>query len=101
MSYFGTDGIRGKFGELPITPEFALKLGFAAGKVLKRNSKNKPLVVLGKDTRLSGYILESALQAGLNAAGVYVHLLGPLPTRHCPFDPCFACQPRHRHFCVT
>ena len=80
MSYFGTDGIRGKFGELPITPEFALKLGFAAGKVLKRNSKNKPLVVLGKDTRLSGYILESALQAGLNAAGVYVHLLGPLPT---------------------
>ncbi|WP_347454185.1 phosphoglucosamine mutase [Acinetobacter thermotolerans] len=81
MSYFGTDGIRGKFGELPITPEFALKLGFATGKVLKRNSKkNKPLVVMGKDTRLSGYILESALQAGLNAAGVYVHLLGPLPT---------------------
>ncbi|MGY5394271.1 phosphoglucosamine mutase [Acinetobacter sp. NigerLNRRAM0016] len=81
MSYFGTDGIRGKFGELPITPEFALKLGFAAGKVLKKNSqKNKPIVVLGKDTRLSGYILEAALQAGLNAAGVYVHLLGPLPT---------------------
>lgn len=81
MSYFGTDGIRGKFGELPITPEFALKLGFAAGKVLKRHSKkSKPLVVLGKDTRLSGYILEAALQAGLNAAGVYVHLLGPLPT---------------------
>lgn len=81
MSYFGTDGIRGKFGQLPITPEFALKLGFAAGKVLKRNSpKNKPIVVLGKDTRLSGYILEAALQAGLNAAGVYVHLLGPLPT---------------------
>lgn len=81
MSYFGTDGIRGKFGELPITPEFALKLGFAAGKVLKQVShKKKPIVVLGKDTRLSGYILESALQAGLNAAGVYVHLLGPLPT---------------------
>ncbi|MBJ8503914.1 phosphoglucosamine mutase [Acinetobacter seifertii] len=81
MSYFGTDGIRGKFGQMPITPEFALKLGFAAGKVLKRTSpKNKTLVVLGKDTRLSGYILESALQAGLNAAGVYVHLLGPLPT---------------------
>ncbi len=81
MSYFGTDGIRGKFGQMPITPEFALKLGFAAGKVLKRTSpNNKPLVVLGKDTRLSGYILESALQAGLNAAGVYVHLLGPLPT---------------------
>ena len=81
MSYFGTDGIRGKFGELPITPEFALKLGFAAGKVLKQQTKkNKPIVVLGKDTRLSGYILEAALQAGLNAAGVYVHLLGPLPT---------------------
>lgn len=81
MSYFGTDGIRGKFGQLPITPEFALKLGFAAGKVLKRNSpKKKPIVVLGKDTRLSGYILEAALQAGLNAAGIYVHLLGPLPT---------------------
>jgi len=81
MSYFGTDGIRGKFGVTPITPEFALKLGFAAGKVLKRTSPiHKPIVVLGKDTRLSGYILESALQAGLNAAGVYVHLLGPLPT---------------------
>lgn len=81
MSYFGTDGIRGKFGELPITPEFALRLGFAAGKVLKQSTKkSKPIVVLGKDTRLSGYILESALQAGLNAAGVYVHLLGPLPT---------------------
>ena len=81
MSYFGTDGIRGKFGQMPITPEFALKLGFAAGKVLKRNSpKNKPIVVMGKDTRLSCYILEAALQAGLNAAGVYVHLLGPLPT---------------------
>lgn len=80
-SYFGTDGIRGEFGQMPITPEFALRLGFAAGKVLKRTSeKNKPLVVLGKDTRLSGYILEAALQAGLNSAGVYVHLLGPLPT---------------------
>ncbi|ESK38760.1 phosphoglucosamine mutase [Acinetobacter nectaris CIP 110549] len=81
MSYFGTDGIRGKFGQLPITPEFALKLGFAAGTILKQQSFNhKPVVVLGKDTRLSGYILESALQSGLNAAGVYVHLLGPLPT---------------------
>ena len=81
MSYFGTDGIRGKFGQLPITPEFALKLGFAAGKVLKQAYPNKkPIVVMGKDTRLSGYILEAALQAGLNSAGVYVHLLGPLPT---------------------
>ena len=81
MSYFGTDGIRGKFGQLSITPEFALKLGFAAGKVLKQAYPNKkPIVVMGKDTRLSGYILEAALQAGLNSAGVYVHLLGPLPT---------------------
>lgn len=81
MSYFGTDGIRGKFGQTPITPEFALKLGFAAGTVLKKTyPKKKPIVVMGKDTRLSGYILESALQAGLNSAGVYVHLLGPLPT---------------------
>ena len=81
MSYFGTDGIRGQFGQTPITPEFALKLGFAAGSVLKRAfPKEKPIVVMGKDTRLSGYILESALQAGLNSAGVYVHLLGPLPT---------------------
>ncbi len=81
MSYFGTDGIRGQFGQTPITPEFALKLGFAAGSVLKRAfPKKKPIVVMGKDTRLSGYILESALQAGLNSAGVYVHLLGPLPT---------------------
>ena len=81
MNYFGTDGIRGKFGQMPITPEFALKLGFAAGTVLKREyPKKKPIVVMGKDTRLSGYILEAALQAGLNSAGVYVHLLGPLPT---------------------
>ena len=81
MSYFGTDGIRGQFGISPITPEFALRLGFATGAVLKRAfPKKKPIVVMGKDTRLSGYILESALQAGLNSAGVYVHLLGPLPT---------------------
>lgn len=81
MSYFGTDGIRGQFGIAPITPEFALKLGFATGAVLKRVfPKKKPIVVMGKDTRLSGYILESALQAGLNSAGVYVHVLGPLPT---------------------
>ncbi|MEC8886897.1 MAG: phosphoglucosamine mutase [Pseudomonadota bacterium] len=81
MSYFGTDGIRGQFGISPITPEFALRLGLATGAVLNRAfPKKKPIVVMGKDTRLSGYILESALQAGLNSAGVYVHLLGPLPT---------------------
>ncbi len=103
MSYFGTDGIRGKFGELPITPEFALKLGFAAGKVLKKHTKkNKPIVVLGKDTRLSGYILEAALQAGLNAAGVYVDLLGPLPdARHCTLNPCLACQFRYCDFSIA
>ncbi|MEN6670096.1 phosphoglucosamine mutase [Psychrobacter sp. B38] len=83
MSYFGTDGIRGKFGELPITPDFILKLGYVAGQVLMENNDNpsrKPSVVIGKDTRLSGYVIEGALQAGFNAAGVDVHLLGPLPT---------------------
>jgi len=78
MSHFGTDGIRGKFGDDPITPEFALKLGYAAGKVL--SARGRAEVMVGKDTRLSGYVLEAALQAGLNAAGVTVHLLGPLPT---------------------
>jgi len=76
--YFGTDGVRGKVGELPITPEFALKLGWAAGKVLA--SQGRASVVVGKDTRLSGYLLESALEAGLSAAGVSVRLLGPMPT---------------------
>lgn len=82
MSHFGTDGIRGKFGDTPITPEFALKLGFAAGQVLKQQQRagRHAQVLMGKDTRLSGYVLEAALQAGLNAAGVDVHLLGPLPT---------------------
>jgi phosphoglucosamine mutase len=76
--YFGTDGVRGKVGEDPITPEFALKLGWAAGKALARNGQS--WVVMGKDTRLSGYLLESALEAGLSAAGVSVRLLGPMPT---------------------
>lgn len=81
MSHFGTDGIRGKFGEDPITPEFALKLGFAAGRVFASQAKKgQAKVVMGKDTRLSGYVLEAALQAGLNAAGVEVLMLGPLPT---------------------
>lgn len=75
--YFGTDGIRGKVGENPITPEFVLKLGWAVGKVLA-NGRSK--VLIGKDTRISGYMLESALEAGLSAAGVDVHLLGPIPT---------------------
>lgn len=82
MSYFGTDGIRGKFGELPITPDFILKLGYVTGQVLieNSNSSRRPSVVIGKDTRLSGYVIEGALQAGFNAAGVDVHMLGPLPT---------------------
>lgn len=81
MSYFGTDGIRGQFGVFPITPDFLLRLGFGAGQVLMRQSLNKRLsVLIGKDTRLSGYVIEAALQAGFNAAGVDVHMLGPLPT---------------------
>ena len=76
--YFGTDGIRGTIGEYPMTPDFVLKLGWAAGKVLTANGH--PLVLIGKDPRISGYMLESALQAGLAAAGVNVRLLGPMPT---------------------
>ena len=80
--YFGTDGIRGKVGELPVTPEFVLRLGYAAGKVLTRTGKGaeRPAVLIGKDTRISGYMLESALEAGLAAAGVDVLLVGPMPT---------------------
>jgi phosphoglucosamine mutase len=76
--YFGTDGIRGKVGESPITPEFVMKLGYAAGKVLAGQGTNK--VLIGKDTRISGYMLESALEAGLSAAGINIGLLGPMPT---------------------
>lgn len=76
--YFGTDGIRGRIGTFPMTPDFALKLGWAAGKVLAKNSN--PLVIIGKDTRISGYMLESALQAGLVAAGLDIRLVGPMPT---------------------
>ena len=76
--YFGTDGIRGRVGIAPITPEFVLKLGCAVGKVLARQGHGK--VLIGKDTRISGYVVESALQAGLSSAGVHVQLLGPMPT---------------------
>ena len=82
--YFGTDGVRGRMGEAPITPETVLKLGYAAGRVLVRESAGKsgetPAVLIGKDTRISGYLLEAALEAGLSAAGVDVYLSGPLPT---------------------
>jgi phosphoglucosamine mutase len=78
--YFGTDGIRGRVGDAPVTPDFMLKLGWATGKVFASKDGTKPTVVIGKDTRVSGYMLESALQAGLVAAGANVKLLGPLPT---------------------
>lgn len=77
--YFGTDGIRGRVGEYPITPDFMLKLGWAVGKVLCEGGHN-PSVLIGKDTRISGYMFESALEAGLAAAGVNIQLLGPMPT---------------------
>jgi phosphoglucosamine mutase len=76
--YFGTDGIRGRVGISPINPEFILKLGWAVGKVLARQGYGK--VLIGKDTRISGYMFESVLEAGLSAAGVDIHLLGPMPT---------------------
>ncbi|MDE2623982.1 MAG: phosphoglucosamine mutase [Betaproteobacteria bacterium] len=81
--YFGTDGIRGRVGQHPIVPGLVLQLGFAAGTVLTRagtTDGQRPRVVIGKDTRVSGYMLESALEAGLSAAGVDVVLLGPMPT---------------------
>ena len=77
--FFGTDGIRGTVGQAPITPDFVLRLAHAVGRVLKR-SEARPTVLIGKDTRISGYMLESALESGFNSAGVDVVLLGPLPT---------------------
>tara|TARA_Y100000588_G_scaffold94574_1_gene102446 strand:- start:3073 stop:4464 length:1392 start_codon:yes stop_codon:yes gene_type:complete len=78
--YFGTDGIRGTVGQAPITPDFVMKLGWAAGRVLTRGSTARNKVLIGKDTRVSGYMFESALEAGLAAAGVDTYLLGPMPT---------------------
>ena len=77
--YFGTDGIRGRVGQSPITADFVLRLAHAVGRVL-RKTEDKPTVLIGKDTRISGYMLESALESGFNSAGVNVVLLGPLPT---------------------
>lgn len=83
-TYFGTDGVRGRVGQSPITPEFVMKLGYAAGRVLVAEdglpTGERPAVLIGKDTRLSGYMLEAALEAGFSAAGVDVCLVGPLPT---------------------
>jgi len=78
--YFGTDGIRGRVGDAPITPDFMLKLGWAAGRVFRETWGSRPTVIIGKDTRVSGYMFESALEAGLVAAGANVKLLGPMPT---------------------
>ncbi len=80
--YFGTDGVRGKVGEAPITPDFVMRLGYAAGKVLAAHhvSSEHPSVLIGKDTRVSGYMLESALTSGICSMGVDVLLVGPMPT---------------------
>jgi len=82
--YFGTDGVRGRVGQAPITPDFVMRLGYAAGKVLLDMAEvrdgERPAVLIGKDTRLSGYMLESALEAGFSAAGVDICLVGPIPT---------------------
>ncbi len=80
--YFGTDGIRGEVGKFPIVPDFVMRLGYAAGQVLAKNASahGKPTVLIGKDTRVSGYLLEAALEAGFSAAGVDVMLCGPMPT---------------------
>lgn len=80
--YFGTDGVRGRVGEQPITPDFVMRLGYAAGTVLAKSETpgSRPMVLIGKDTRISGYMLEAALEAGFTAAGVDVMLAGPVPT---------------------
>ncbi|RRQ20724.1 phosphoglucosamine mutase [Thiohalobacter thiocyanaticus] len=92
QKYFGTDGIRGRVGEAPITAEFMLKLGWAVGRVLGRDSCDS--VLIGKDTRISGYMFESALEAGLSAAGMNIRLLGPMPT------PAIAYLTRTLHCCA-
>jgi len=80
QSFFGTDRIRGRVGVYPMTPDFVLKLGWAAGRVLAKRGKGKAKAIIGKDTRISGYMYESALEAGLSAAGIDTLLLGPIPT---------------------
>lgn len=80
MKFFGTDGIRGRMGEEPITPSTVMKLGWALGNVLGKNGESRGKIIIGKDTRVSGYLLESAMEAGLISAGIDVSLLGPMPT---------------------
>ena len=94
--YFGTDGIRGRVGTGHMTADSVLKLGWAVGRVLASHGNSK--VVIGKDTRISGYMFEAALEAGLSAAGVDVRILGPMPTPgYRLFNANFACLSRHRH----
>ena len=82
--YFGTDGVRGRVGQMPVTPDFIMRLGYAAGATLVAReglrANERPAVLIGKDTRISGYMLEAALEAGFSAAGVDVMLCGPMPT---------------------
>ena len=103
--YFGTDGIRGRVGEPPITPELVLKLGWAAGRVLAAEparAGTRPAVLIGKDTRISGYLLEAALESGLSAAGVDVYLSGPLPTPAVAYlTRALRLSAGHRHQCVA
>lgn len=86
--YFGTDGVRGEVGQFPITPDFVLKLGYAAGQVLvQHDDEHRPTVLIGKDTRISGYMLEAALVAGFTAAGVNVIKPARCPRRAWPISP--------------
>ena len=99
--YFGTDGIRGTVGEPPITPDFVMKLGWAAGRVLGARAPGRQKVLIGKDTRVSGYMFESALEAGLSAAGIDIHLLGRCRPRDCLSHAHVPRRGRHRHQCVA
>lgn len=97
--YFGTDGIRGRVGDAPITPDFVLKLGWAAGKVLARHGSRK--IIIGKDTRISGYMLESALEAGLAAAGLSALFTGPMPTSRGLSDAYLPRRGRNCDICIA
>lgn len=98
--FFGTDGIRGRVGDAPITPEFVLKLGWAAGKVLASHGSRK--IIIGKDTRISGYMLESALEAGLSAAGLSASFTGHYADpRSGLSDPRVPCRSGHRDLCLA
>jgi len=98
--YFGTDGVRGRVGVAPITPQFIMHLGWAAGKVFAQQGKSR--ILIGKDTRISGYMFESALEAGLSAAGVDVGVIGAYSNAgHCLFNPNFPRASRHCDQCLA